>query len=215
MFTGLIEEIGQIKSITPHGNAIRLGISAHKIMNDVKFGDSIATNGICLTVTDFDSTGFYADVMPETMNRTALGKQQIGSKVNLERAVRLGDRLGGHLVSGHIDGIGEVVAQQHDDNAIWVSIKTTSEILKYIIEKGSIAIDGISLTVAYVDKEIFKVSIIPVTQNDTTLTSKQIGEKVNLECDITAKYIEKFLFHQQEEQKKDISIDFLKENGFY
>ncbi len=192
MFTGLIEEIGQIKSITTSGNAIRLGITAHKI-----------------------STGFYADVMPETMNRTALGQQQIGSRVNLERAVRVGDRLGGHMVSGHIDGIGEITAQQQDDNAIWVSIKTSPEILKYIIEKGSIAIDGISLTVAYVDNEIFKVSIIPVTQNDTTLTAKKIGEKVNLECDMTAKYIEKFLFHKKTEEKKDISIDFLKENGFY
>lgn len=216
MFTGLIEEIGQIKSIEPSGNAIRLGITAHKIMDDVKLGDSIATNGICLTVTKFNSSAFYADVMPETMNRTTFGVQKIGNKVNLERAVRVGDRLGGHMVSGHIDGIGEVVAQKHDDNAIWVTIKTSENILKYIIEKGSIAIDGISLTVAYVDHSTFKVSIIPITQDDTTLIAKKIGEKVNLECDMTAKYIEKFMLHSKtNNNKEDISIDFLKENGFY
>ncbi|RKE00093.1 riboflavin synthase [Marinifilum flexuosum] len=217
MFTGLIEEIGQIKAIERGAKSIRLSISANKIMDDVKLGDSIATNGICLTVISFDSAGFTADVMPETMNRTSFGTLGTGSKVNLERAVRVGDRLGGHMVSGHVDGLGEIVGQEKDDNAIWVSIAAPKNILKYVIEKGSIAIDGISLTVAYVDEKIFKVSIIPLTQYDTTLTSKKAGEKVNLECDMTAKYIEKFMFHREEEEKSeksDISMDFLKENGF-
>ena len=217
MFTGLIEEIGHIKTIERGGKAIRLSISANKIMDDVKIGDSIATNGICLTVVSYDSTGFTADVMPETMNRTSFGSLGIGSRVNLERAVRVGDRLGGHMVSGHVDGLGEIVGQEKDDNAIWVSIAAPSNILKYVIEKGSIAIDGISLTVAYVDEKMFKVSIIPLTQDDTTLTSKKAGEKVNLECDMTAKYIEKFMFHRDEEtksEKTDISMDFLREHGF-
>ncbi|PKQ66782.1 riboflavin synthase [Labilibaculum manganireducens] len=218
MFTGLIEEIGSIKSIQSGGKSIRLTVSARKIMDDVKLGDSIAANGICLTVVSFNSTGFSADVMPETMSRTNFGLLGAGSRVNLERALRVGDRMGGHMVSGHIDGLGEVAGREHDDNAIWVSIAAPGNILKYIVEKGSVAIDGISLTVAYVDEKIFKVSIIPLTQEDTTLTSKKKGEKVNLECDITAKYIEKFLFHRDEEsaqvEKSDISMNFLKENGF-
>ena len=217
MFTGLIEEIGQIKAIERGAKSIRLSISANKIMDDVKLGDSIATNGICLTVVSFNSAGFTADVMPETMSRTSFGALGVGSNVNLERAVRVGDRLGGHMVSGHVDGLGEIVGQEKDDNAIWVSIAAPKNILKYVIEKGSIAIDGISLTVAYVDEKVFKVSIIPLTQDDTTLTSKKAGEKVNLECDMTAKYIEKFMFHREEEEKSeksDISMDFLRDNGF-
>ncbi|PKQ61412.1 riboflavin synthase [Labilibaculum filiforme] len=218
MFTGLIEEIGSIKSIQSGGKSIRLTIAARTIMDDVKLGDSIATNGICLTVVAFNSTGFSADVMPETMSRTNFGLLGAGSRVNLERALRLGDRMGGHMLSGHVDGLGEVVSKEHDDNAIWVCIAAPKNILKYIVEKGSIAIDGISLTVAYVDDKIFKVSIIPLTQEDTTLTSKKIGAKVNLECDMTAKYIEKFMFHKEEENakadKKDISMNFLRENGF-
>lgn len=218
MFTGLIEEIGTIKSIRKGAKSIRLQVSASKIMDDVKLGDSISTNGICLTVVDFDAHGFSADVMPETMSRTNFGLLGTGSRVNLERALRMGDRLGGHMVSGHVDGLGEVIAKEQDDNAIWVSIAAPKNILKYIVEKGSVAIDGISLTVAYVDQQIFKVSIIPLTQEDTTLTSKKNGEKVNLECDITAKYIEKFMFHRDEDngydEKSDISMNFLKENGF-
>ena len=218
MFTGLIEEIGSIKSIKRGGKSIRLTVSARKIMGDVKLGDSIATNGICLTVISFDSTGFAADVMPETMSRTSFEQLSAGSRVNLERALRVGDRLGGHMVSGQVEGLGEVVAKEEDDNAIWVSIAAPKNILKYVVEKGSVAIDGISLTVAYVDEKMFKVSIIPLTQEDTTLTSKKKGEKVNLECDMTAKYIEKFMFHRDEEsakaEKSDISMNFLKENGF-
>ncbi|MFA8436259.1 MAG: riboflavin synthase [Marinifilaceae bacterium] len=217
MFTGLVEEIGTIRSIQQGAKSIKLTVSATKIMDDVKLGDSIATNGVCLTVTSFDSKGFSADVMPETMRRSNLGDQKTGSRVNLERALRVGDRLGGHMVSGHIDGVGQLVGFEEEDNAIWVSIAASKEILKYVIEKGSIAIDGISLTVAYVDDKIFKVSIIPLTQEDTTLTSKKVGEKINLECDLTAKYIEKFMFYREQEEEKQgsrISMDFLKENGF-
>ncbi|MRT91561.1 riboflavin synthase [Ancylomarina sp. 16SWW S1-10-2] len=216
MFTGLIEEIGHIKAMKKGSNSIRLTVAANKIMDDVKLGDSIATNGICLTVVDLDSNSFSADVMPETMNRSNFHLQKEGSPVNLERALRVGDRMGGHMVSGHIDGVGEIISQTKDDNAIWVSISAPKNMLKYIIEKGSIAIDGISLTVAYVDDKQFKVSIIPLTQDDTTLVSKKIGSTVNLECDMTAKYIEKFMFHKDDEKEEShISMDFLKENGFF
>ncbi len=215
MFTGLIEEKGYIKTIKKGHNSIRLTVTANKIMDDIKLGDSIATNGICLTVVDFDSNSFSADVMPETMNRSNFYTQKEGNLVNLERALRVGDRMGGHMVSGHIDGLGEIVSQTKDDNAIWVGIAAPKNILKYVIEKGSIAIDGISLTVAYVDDKQFKVSIIPLTQDDTTLVSKKIGSLVNLECDMTAKYIEKFMSYKHEKEESRINMDFLKENGFF
>lgn len=217
MFTGLVEEIGTVKSIQHGARSIRMSIGAKKIMDDVKMGDSISTNGICLTVTSFDSHGFTVDVMPETMRRSNLGSQKVGSRVNLERALRVGDRLGGHMVGGHIDGTGKVVALEREDNAIWVSIEVSESVLRYVIEKGSIAIDGISLTVASVDERMFKVSIIPLTQQETTLTSKRVGDIVNLECDMTAKYIEKFMLHREEEKKDQhnpLTMDFLKDNGF-
>ncbi|MCT4614567.1 MAG: riboflavin synthase [Marinifilaceae bacterium] len=216
MFTGLIEEIGEVKAISNSGKAIRLTIAANKVLENVKLGDSIATNGVCLTVVNFSNNEFSADVMPETVNRSNLAILKKSSKVNLERALRLGDRLGGHMVSGHIDGTGVLEKREQDDNAIWVSISAPQQILKYIVEKGSIAIDGISLTVAYVDEKIFKVSIIPLTQDDTTLCGKNIGTKLNLECDMTAKYIEKFLSHQEvkEEPKSSIDMEFLKNNGY-
>ena len=217
MFTGIIEEIGKIKSVKSGSNSVSLSIEASKILSDVKLGDSIAVNGVCLTVTSFTSRSFTADVMPESMKRTNLGSLNIGTKVNMERALRVGDRLGGHMVSGHIDGLGEITETKKDDNAIWVTISTSSKILKYIIEKGSIAIDGISLTVAYVDNKCFKVSIIPHTQDETTLCSLTIGTKVNLENDLTAKYIEKFIYHKEDEpkeKKSNISMDMLIENGF-
>ena len=217
MFTGIIEELGKIKSVKKGGNSVALSLEASKVLSDVKLGDSIAVNGVCLTVTSFTSKSFTADVMPETMSRTNLGSLNIGAKVNMERALRVGDRLGGHMVSGHIDGQGEIVGTKRDDNAIWITIAAPKNILKYIIEKGSIAIDGISLTVAYVDEKVFKVSIIPHTQDETTLCSLASGTKVNLENDLTAKYIEKFIYHKEDEpqeEKSSISMDMLKENGF-
>lgn len=217
MFTGIVEEIGQIKSVQKNKKSVRLTIAASKVLEDVKLGDSIATNGVCLTVTDFTSNSFVADVMPETMTRSGLGDLGSGSKVNLERALRVGDRLGGHMVSGHIDGVGQIIGKEKDDNAIWIHIGAPPQILKYIIEKGSVAIDGISLTVAYVDDNSFKVSIIPHTQDETTLVSMREGTKVNLENDMTAKYIEKFLFFKDNEKKSEkssLTMNLLEENGF-
>lgn len=216
MFTGLIEEIGIVKSVHQSGKSAALVVGASKILEDVKLGDSIATNGVCLTVTSFTANEFTVDVMPETMMRSNLGKLTGGSKVNLERAMKVGDRFGGHIVSGHIDGTGVIKAFTEDENAIWVTVACDRQVLKYIIEKGSITIDGISLTVAYVDDKTFKVSIIPMTKDETTLIAKKVGDDVNLECDMVGKYVEKlmgFAIDQKEESK--ISVDFLKENGFY
>ena len=216
MFTGIVEEIGEIKGIKNGEKSSKLIVKADKVLDKTKIGDSICTNGVCLTVTDINGDSFEADVMAETLRRSNLGKLSIGSKVNLERALSLETRLGGHIVSGHIDGIGEVISLVKEDNATWVSIKASKELLKYIVFKGSIAIDGISLTVAYVDSEIFKVSIIPHTGDETILLKKKRGETVNLECDVIGKYVEKLLglVSKEESKKSSISEEFLRENGF-
>lgn len=218
MFTGIVEEIGTIIGIKKGEKSSRLNIKAKKVLEGTNLGDSICTNGVCLTVANISSNHFEADVMSETLAKSNLGILKIGNKVNLERALRLKDRLGGHIVSGHIDGIGQIVSIDRDDNAVWITIKAQENILKYIVYKGSISIDGISLTVAYVDNSVFKVSIIPHTGENTILLNKNIGETVNLECDVIGKYVEKLfgLEPKNKESKEDlISIDFIKENGFY
>ena len=215
MFTGLIEEIGIVDKIIKRTNSAQITVKAREILDEIKLGDSISTNGVCLTVIDFRKDSFTVDVMPETMRRSNLKNVRSGSKVNLERALALGDRFGGHIVSGHIDGIGVVRALDEEDNATWVSIETSIDILKYIINKGSVAVDGTSLTVAYVDNKILKVSIIPLTKEETTLLSKKIGDEVNLECDMVGKYIERLMrFNQVDEPKSSIDTNFLRENGF-
>ena len=216
MFTGIIEEIGTVKSIQKSSEYATIAISAEKIMDDVRIGDSVAVNGVCLTATTVSSKGFTADIMAETLRRSSLGSLSVGSRVNLERAMLAGGRFGGHIVSGHIDGTGTIKNLSKEGNAIWVTIATDISILKYIIEKGSIAIDGISLTVAYVDDSVFKVSIIPHTQDETTLTSKKVGDTVNLENDIIGKYVGKLMSYDKGESssKKELSMDTLISNGF-
>lgn len=215
MFTGIIEELGTISSIQWGSKSAILNIGASKILDDIKTGDSINTNGACLTVTSFRTREFSVDVMAETMRRTNLQKLTVGSKVNLERALKISDRLGGHIVSGHIDGTGTITNIKKEDIAVWVSIKTQPEISKYIIQKGSVAIDGISLTVAEINNDTFKVSIIPHTGLQTTLLSKRTNETVNIECDQVGKYVEKLLFNQEaKRQPSAIDMEFLKENGF-
>ena len=217
MFTGLIEEVGEITSVTRKGNSAQITVKAGKILKDTKIGDSISTNGVCLTVTEKTSNTFTVDVMPETMNRSNLKNFKYGSKVNLERALRVGDRLDGHMVSGHVDGLGKIANYLKEDNAVWITVEADKSLLKYIIEKGSIAIDGTSLTVAYVDDRSFKVSIIPHTGEATTLLDKKIGDEVNLECDMVGKYIEKFMKFEKnksEEPKSNLNEDFLRQNGF-
>lgn len=216
MFTGLVEEVGIVKSVKKGADSAQITISAEKVISDVNLGDSICTNGICLTVTSFSSNYFTVDVMAETMRKTNLNYLSPGDKVNLERALRLGDRLGGHIVSGHIDGIGTISNLEKEDNATWITVSTSYDILKYVIYKGSIAIDGVSLTVAYVDNSVFKVSIIPHTKDVTILLDKKIGDTVNLECDMIGKYVEKMLSPKPviNESKSNISMSFLEQNGF-
>ena len=215
MFTGLIEEIGKVEAVIKSTKSARITIKADEVLQGVKLGDSISTNGVCLTVTSFSSNSFIVDVMAETMRSSNLNKLSPGEEVNLERALRASDRLGGHIVSGHIDGIGSIKNYEQEDNAVWITIAATTEILKYIVHKGSIAIDGVSLTVAYVDETEFKVSIIPHTKEKTTLLYKKKGDQVNLECDVIGKYVEKFLVVREETPaKKGIDLNFLSENGF-
>ena len=219
MFTGIIEDIGDIKSIKHEGDSAVLVIHSSKIMDDVKLGDSIAVNGVCLTARSISGNQFTADVMAETLRRSSLGALKPGSKVNLERAMQLGGRFGGHIVSGHIDGTGTIISMKREANAVWVEISADSKILKLIIEKGSIAIDGISLTVAYVDDKVFKVSVIPHTASETTLLMKKVGDIVNLENDTIGKYVEKLLqpFNEQSSRKNDkksVSLETLIESGF-
>lgn len=219
MFTGIIEEVGTINSIRMGNDSAVLSIAAHNIMNDVNLGDSIAVNGVCLTVTSFNSNGFEADVMHETLNRSSLAKLRKGSKVNLERAMAANGRFGGHIVSGHVDGTGIINEISQDDNAIWYRISTTSMVLKYIVEKGSIAIDGISLTVAKITDNDFSVSIIPHTAKVTILGSKKVGDTVNLENDIIGKYVDKLIKYNNDnsndsKEASGITIEFLNKFGF-
>ena len=193
MFTGIVEEIGHVKGIRRGAKSITLQIEASEVLDGTVVGDSIATNGVCLTVTSLQDNVFSADVMPETMQRTSLGMLKPGSPVNLERALTLNSRLGGHIVSGHIDGVGRVTKKQQDDKALWLWIACDKRIMRYIIEKGSITIQGVSLTVAKVAATEFAVSLIPHTQGATTLHTLKVGDTVNLENDVIAKYVERLM----------------------
>ena len=201
MFTGIVEETGTILNIKKGAHSAVLSIQTEKILEDVHLGDSIAVNGVCLTVTSFQKNYFTADVMHETLNRSSLAQLRPGKHVNLERAMIAGGRFGGHIVSGHIDGTGRIAQIQKDDNAVWYTIQAEQKLLRYIVEKGSIAIDGISLTVAGVTKTGFSVSIIPHTVQITTLGEKRTGDLVNLETDLIGKYVEKLFFYGEEEIK--------------
>ncbi len=193
MFTGIIEEVGTIKHLAAGGVSGQLAVKAKKVLEGTRIGDSIAVNGVCLTVVSLQPDGFTADVMAETVRRSGLGKCRSGDRVNLERAMAADGRFGGHIVSGHIDGVGVVRSLVREENAVWVTVAAPAEILRFIVEKGSIAIDGISLTVAYVDESVFKVSVIPHTGEETTLLTRSPGDTVNLENDIIGKYVEKLM----------------------
>ncbi|MEW6096107.1 MAG: riboflavin synthase [bacterium] len=207
MFTGIVEEMGIIRE---KGNDF-LVIHAKEILEDLKQGDSIAVNGICLTITEFTENDFKTNLMPETLKLTNLSTLSIGDKVNLERAMKLGGRVGGHLVSGHIDGLGKIVDKVVEGENWIFEISVAPELSKYIIKKGSVGVEGISLTVAEVERERFKICLIPHTIKETTLGMKNIGDLLNIEVDMIGKYVEKFL---DKGEKKEISIDFLTEHGF-
>jgi len=194
MFTGIVEELGRVAAIQElPDNAIRITIEGPIVLSDANLGDSICVNGVCLTVAEQTGDIFTADVMSETINRTTIGDLLAGSQVNLERPVTLSTRLGGHLVQGHVDAVGTVSAREHSENWDVVTITPPKELLKYVVEKGSITIDGTSLTVSAVTDSTFSVSLIPATLEKTTLGIRQIGDRVNLEVDVLAKYVEKLV----------------------
>lgn len=215
MFTGIIEEIGRMKHVAASGPSMKLTIEARAVIEDVKLGDSICVNGVCLTVTAFTSKSFTADVMPETYRMTNLSKLKPGGRVNLERAMQAGGRYGGHIVQGHIDGIGIIRNRVNEHNAVVFTIEPADAAqLKYIVGRGSIAIDGISLTVVTADSSIFSVSIIPHTLEETILADKHPGDTVNLESDILGRYIERLLHFKEPAQSGGLTESFLVENGF-
>lgn len=210
MFTGIIEEIGTVRRLQHSTRSCQLTVAATVVLQNTKIGDSIAVNGVCLTVTDLQADAFTADVMPETLRRSSLGVLRNGSPVNLERAMAANGRFGGHIVSGHIDGTGQIASKVPEGNAQIVTISAAPSLLRYIVEKGSIAIDGISLTVAKVTNNSFSVSLIPHTGTCTTLLSKRAGEPVNLETDVIGKYVEKLMQPAQ----STLTTSMLKQYGY-
>lgn len=213
MFTGIIEEIGNVLKVDRGATSFSMTIQAKKIMEDIHLGDSIAVNGVCLTVTQFTNESFAVDVMPETYMATTLHKLSIGSSVNLERAMAANGRFGGHFVSGHVDGAGAIIEKKSVENALYLTIRVPSAFKQYLLEKGSIAIDGTSLTIFAVDECDVTISLVPHTQKETILAKKRIGEEVNVECDMFAKYVAQ-MFQQQKKQSEQITLGMLKENGF-
>jgi riboflavin synthase len=226
MFTGLIEEIGYLEMRVQRGMAMRLGVKANKVLEHVKLGDSIAVNGVCLTVTDYDRSHFYADVMPQTFQHTNLRLQSLGAPVNLERAMPANGRFGGHFVAGHVDSMGKISSRKRTDNAIVFEIEPEERsMMRYLVPRGSITVDGISLTVVDVTDHSFTIWIIPHTLSETVLYEREPGDVVNLESDMIAKYAEKLLQHKAETsevdalygrtgERKTIDAAFLAEHGF-
>ena len=215
MFTGIIEELGTVERVTRGRVSAVIAIRAEHILSDLKIGDSVAVNGVCLTATGLTGHGFTADVMHETLDRSALAGLGPGSRVNLERAMAANGRFGGHIVAGHVDGVGTIAAIEQDDNAIWFTITAPEQVLRYVVEKGSIAIDGISLTVARVEPDRFAVSVIPHTAAVTLLGRRRVGDRVNLESDIIGKYVERLLRPAPEEKGQSrLTMEFLTQHGF-
>ena len=206
MFTGIIEEVGRVTS----AQSRKLTIAASEVLQGIELGGSIAVNGVCLTIVNFNSNAFSVDIMPETLNRTNLGLLSAGDRVNLERPLVLGGQLGGHLVQGHVDATGRVAAITWDGEAMLIRFEVSPEVVHYMVEKGFIAVDGVSLTVVTKDTSSFQVSVVDYTQSHTTLGSRQVGNLVNLEVDIIAKYVEQF----SQARGTGITVDFLQEHGF-
>ncbi|WP_172561603.1 riboflavin synthase [Vibrio furnissii] len=217
MFTGIVEAVGTLTAITPKGEDITISVNAGKLdMSDVKLGDSIATNGVCLTVVAFDSHSYSADLSLETLKKSGFADYKVGDKVNLEKAMLPTTRFGGHIVSGHVDGVGEIVERNQVGRAIEFWVAMPAELSKYVAEKGSMTVDGISLTVNDLRKNAFKLTIVPHTTQETTIDHFQVGRKVNLEVDVLARYLERLLHGGREEQPAEsrITMEFLQQNGF-
>ncbi len=219
MFTGLVAEKGTVRDIRRARDACVLTIGCKKVLSGTNVGDSIMVNGVCLTVTSLAEDAFTADMMAETLSRSSFGSLSPGARVNLERAMPADGRFGGHIVSGHSDGTGTIRCVRREGNAVWYTVEAAPDLMRYIVEKGSIAIDGISLTVAGVDEAGFSVSIIPHTLSETTLPDRREGDSVNLECDIIGKYVERLLTHPTGEGREQpsggrLTEEFLRECGF-
>lgn len=215
MFTGIVEEVGSLVRALPTDQGGQLTIAATKVLQDVALGDSIAVNGTCLTLVAHDGQSFVADVMGETLRQTNLGDLKAGEAVNLERAMAADGRFGGHMVSGHIDGMGRIIAIEKEQNARWLTISAPPDLLAEMIPRGSITVDGISLTIARLGAESFKVSMIPHTLIQTQMQYKKVGDRVNLETDLIGKYVRRALMRSgQEEQASNITLEDLIENGF-
>ncbi|MFC4738014.1 riboflavin synthase [Bacillus daqingensis] len=216
MFTGIIEEKGKIVSMNETGEAIVMTVEAPEILSDVKLGDSIAVNGVCLTVASFEGSQFTVDLMPETVRATSLRLVSEGSEVNLERAMAAGGRFGGHFVSGHVDGTGIIKKKEADQNAVYVEIEVEPKLRQYLTMKGSVAVDGTSLTIFGLTDTSFTLSLIPHTLKETVMGSRQVGDPVNVECDMLAKYVEELLAvrFRTQEKPEAVSESFLKEHGF-
>ena len=214
MFTGLIEEIGKIQKVEPISGGKRIKINAAAILDDLKIDDSVAINGICLTATKVENDGFWADAVGATLEKTSLANVKDNYEVNLERALRFNDRLGGHLVQGHVNGLGEITQIKKLGENYYLEVSVPEELEKYLIDEGSIAIDGISLTIASLNNNSVGVSVIPHTWKNTNLINRKIGDKVNIETDMIAKYIEKLLSKKEEKSSGKISESWLKEMGY-
>lgn len=216
MFTGIIEELGKVVSLKRGSQAAVLTIEGNIIFDDLKLGDSVAVNGVCLTVSHMSGNIFQADVMNETFHRSSLGSLQKGDYVNLERAMAADGRFGGHMVAGHIDAVGELTGKKKDDNAVWFTIKVPPQVMRYCVEKGSIALDGISLTIAKLGEDTISVSMIPHTMEHTNFAAKKTGDWINLENDMVGKYVEKLLQTPKEKEKKTsgITMETLLQAGF-
>ena len=216
MFTGIIEELGTVERIDAGAHSAVLHLRAQQILDDLHLGDSVAVNGVCLTVTALPGHGFCADVMHETLNRSSLGALRPGSRVNLERAMAANGRFGGHIVAGHVDATGTIAQIRRDDNAIWYGVNAPEQIMRLVIEKGSIALDGISLTVAKVESGRFWISAIPHTVRQTVLCERRVGDRVNLETDVIGKYVQALMTAPQTPQSapSGLSMEFLERCGF-
>ncbi|MGG5573702.1 riboflavin synthase [Vibrio diazotrophicus] len=217
MFTGIVEAVGQLTAITPKGEDVTITVNVGKLdMSDVKLGDSIATNGVCLTVVDFNDTSYSADLSLETLKKSGFADYKAGDKVNLEKAMLPTTRFGGHIVSGHVDGVGEIVERNIVGRAIEFWVELPEELNKYVAEKGSITVDGISLTVNDLRKNAFKLTIVPHTTLETTIDSFQVGRKVNLEVDVLARYLERLLQGREQAKQPEsrLTMEFLQQNGF-
>lgn len=221
MFTGIVEEIGAVRAVVSGSEWGSLSIGARRVLKDTRRGDSIAVNGVCLTVTALSRDGFTADVMAETLRRSNLGALKVGEAVNLERALAANGRFGGHIVSGHVDNLGEIVNTKQEGSALWLTLSAPPDVLELVVKKGSVTLDGVSLTVAERTERTFSVSLIPTTQTDTTLLRKRPGDKINLETDIIGKYV-RALLHKSapaalpegQPQESRLTEDFLRRNGF-